>query len=154
AADLVDALESPDQQALEVELGRDPTIEIHVERVVMGDERLRRRAADQRMEHRRLDLEEVALVEEPADVADELRAALEDLGGVLVRDEIDVALAIAELDVLETEVPGEIRQGMHRLRRQRDLADLDRELTLAGHEARPFRDDEVADVEELHLLER
>ena len=62
-ADLVDALEAADDQALEVELGRDAQVERLVELVVMGLERARERAAVARLEHRRLDLDEAVAVE-------------------------------------------------------------------------------------------
>ena len=66
AADLVDALEAADEQPLQVELGRDAHEELHIERVVVRDERLGRGAADERVHRRRLDLEKAALVEEAA----------------------------------------------------------------------------------------
>ena len=62
-ADLVDALEPADDQALEVELGRDPQVERLVELVVVRHERPRERAAVARLEDRRLDLDEAVLVE-------------------------------------------------------------------------------------------
>ena len=67
--DLVDPLEAADQQPLEVQLVGDPQVERHVERVVVGDERPRRGAAVEGLEHRRLDLEKAALVEEAAEPA-------------------------------------------------------------------------------------
>ena len=73
-ADLVDAVEAAHDQPLEVELRRDAQVEVHVERVVVGHERPRRRAAGDRLHHRRLDLEEAARVEERADRLDEPRA--------------------------------------------------------------------------------
>ena len=66
-ADLVDALEPADDEALEVELGRDPEVEVRVELVVMRDERACERAAVARLQDRRLDLDEPPLVERPPD---------------------------------------------------------------------------------------
>ena len=63
AIDLVDALEAADDQPLEVQLGRDPQVHVDVERVVVGQERLRDRAARNHLQHRRLDLEEVERIE-------------------------------------------------------------------------------------------
>ena len=62
-------------QALQVELGRDPQVEVAVERVVVGGERPRERAAVERLQHRRLDLDEALGVEPLADRGDR-RAAL------------------------------------------------------------------------------
>jgi hypothetical protein len=58
ARELVHALEPAHDQPLEVELVRDAQVELHVERVVLGHERPRERAAVERLQHRRLDLEE------------------------------------------------------------------------------------------------
>ena len=74
-ADLVDLLEPADDQPLEVELRRDPQVEIGVELVVVGHERARERAAVPGLEHRRLDLDEAALVELAADRRDHAATA-------------------------------------------------------------------------------
>ena len=68
-ADLVHPLEAAHDQPLEVQLVRDAQEERHVERVVVRRERPRRRAAVQRLQHRRLDLEVAEPVEEGADGA-------------------------------------------------------------------------------------
>ena len=62
-AQLVDALEPADDQPLEVELGRDPQVEVLVELVRARDERVGERAAVARLEDRRLDLDEAVAVE-------------------------------------------------------------------------------------------
>ena len=73
-ADLVDALEAADQQALQVQLQRDPQVQVDVQHVVVGDERLRHRAAGDRLQHRGLDLDEAALVQVRADRPQRRRA--------------------------------------------------------------------------------
>ena len=67
AVDLEHLLEAADDQPLQVQLGRDAQVQLHVERVVMRDERPRRGAARDRMHHRRLDFEVAARDEELAD---------------------------------------------------------------------------------------
>jgi hypothetical protein len=57
-AQLVDALQAADDEALEVQLGGDAQVEVAVQRVVVGDERARQRAAVERLQDRRLDLDE------------------------------------------------------------------------------------------------
>ena len=64
ARDLVHALHAADRQPLQVQLRRDPQVQIHVERVVVRHERPRHRAARDRLHDRRLDLEIAAIVEE------------------------------------------------------------------------------------------
>ena len=73
-ADLVHPLEPADDQPLQIELRRDAQVEVAVQRVVMRDEGPRRRAARQVGEHRRLDLDEAAVVEEAPDAADDFAA--------------------------------------------------------------------------------
>ncbi len=56
--DLVHALEPADNQALEIELGRDAQEEVGLELVGVRDERMREGAAVAWLQHRRLDLDE------------------------------------------------------------------------------------------------
>ena len=76
AVDLEHPLEAADDQPLQVQLGRDAQVQLHVERVVVRDERPRRGAAGDRLHHRRLDFEEAARDEELADRLHDLRARL------------------------------------------------------------------------------
>ena len=100
-ADLVDAVDAADDAALEVQLGGDAQVEVAVELVVVGDERARQGAAVERLQHRRLDLDEAALVEEAADGGDDARPLDEHLADLVVGDEVEVAAAVARLDVGE-----------------------------------------------------
>src|SRR5438477_3697752 len=149
AVDLEDLLEAADDEALEIQLRRDPQVQVHVERVVVRLEGTRDRAARDRLHHRRLDLEEAALDEEVAHRLHELRADLERAPRLGIDDEVDVALAIALLHVGE---PVEfLRQWPQRLGEEPDLLRVDRELALVGLEDAP-RDAE--DVSEVPVLER
>jgi hypothetical protein len=135
AAELEDALEAADDQALQVELGRDAEVEVDVERVVMCDKRSRRGAAGHALHHRRLDLEEAALAEEAPDVIDDAAPDLEDAPRLGVGDEVEVALAVARLDVLEA-VPL-LRQGAERLGQEPELVHLERQLAVRVRKGRP-----------------
>ena len=99
AVDLEDLLDAADRQPLQVQLRRDAQVQLHVERVVMRDERPRQRAAGDRLHHRRLDLEIAARRQELADRRDDPAARLEHAPRVGVDDQIEVALAVADLDV-------------------------------------------------------
>ena len=66
-ADLVDPVDAADDAALEVQLDGDAQVEVAVELVVVRHEGPRHGAAVQRLQDRRLDLDEAALVEEAAD---------------------------------------------------------------------------------------
>ena len=151
-ADLVDALEAADDQALEVELGRDPQVQRAVERVVVRGERPAGAAAVDRLQDRRLDLDEAGVVEEPADLADHLRARDEHLARLLVRHQVELALAVAGLDVGEAVVL--LRRRAQRLREQRPVVELQRQLTAAGAEHGPVRPDQVTEIERDEPVER
>ncbi len=101
-ADLVDALEPSDDQALQVELGRDPQVEIGVELVRMRHERVREGPTEARLQDGRLDLDEALLVEVAADRRDDARPQQEELARVVVHEQVEVALAVARLPVGDT----------------------------------------------------
>src|SRR3546814_17216615 len=61
AVDLVNLLETANDQSLEEQFRRDAQIQIAIERVVMCHERPRRRAASDRLQHRRLDFDETEI---------------------------------------------------------------------------------------------
>ena len=129
-ADLVDLLEAADDEALEVELRRDPQVQVDVERVVVGDERAGRRPAGDRVQDRRLDLEVAAVLEEAAGERDQPAAQPEGGPGLLGDPQVDVALAVAGVGVGEA-VPlvGELAPG---LGQQHPLLDADRQLAGPG----------------------
>ena len=72
-AELVDAVDAADDQPLQVQLGGDAQVEVAVERVVVGREGPRQRAAVERLQDRRLHLDEAVLVEPAADLGDRTR---------------------------------------------------------------------------------
>ncbi len=100
-AELVDALEPADDQALEIELRRDAEIEVALELVVVRHEGACERSAVARLQHRRLDLDEALAVEVGAHGGDDARPQDEGGSRLLVDEQVQVALAVAELDVRE-----------------------------------------------------
>ena len=143
--DLEDALEPADEETLQVELRGDPQVQVHIEGVVVGHERARRRAPGHRLHHRRLDLEEVPRRQEGAEEGDDPRPPAEDLPDVLVDDQVHVPLPVPGLDVGEP-VPL-LRKGADRLRQQAEPRRLDGQLARAGEEQGPLDPDDVARVD-------
>ena len=115
----------------------------------MGDERAGVGAAGLDVEHRRLDLDEAALVERAAEAGDHLVADVERPAGLGVDDEVDVALAEAGVGVGQA-VPL-VGQRAQRLGEQLEAVDLDRQLAGARRHDRAVDADPVAAVE---LLDR
>ncbi|RMS44312.1 hypothetical protein ALP65_04607 [Pseudomonas aeruginosa] len=149
AVDLEDLLETADHQALEVQLRGDAQEHGHVQRVVMGLERLGRGAAGDGLQHRGLHFEETALAEETADVGDDLGTHAEGVAGFLVDHQVDVALAVALLGVGQAMVL--VRQRTQRLGQQAHAGHVDVQVALARAGQHAFGADDVAQVPGLDL---
>ena len=140
--------EPADHQPLQMQLGRDAQIEVDIERVVVGDEGLGRGAAGDRMQHRRLDFEIAARDEMAAQRGDDPAAPAQGLAALRVHDQIEVALAVAQLDIGETvKLLGQRAQG---LGQDGEGGGVDRQLAARGAAHQPFDADQIADVEEPH----
>ncbi len=113
AVDLVNAVETADHQALEVELGRDAQVQRKVQRIMVGAEGPGGGASGDGLHHRGLHLDIPALIEKAPDRLQHLGALDEDLTHIGVHEEIDIALPVAELHVGQAVIL--LRQGQHRL---------------------------------------
>ncbi len=145
APDLIDALEATHQQALQVQLKRDPQVEVAIERVVMRLKRTRVAAARNLLEDRTLHVDETPLVEQAADRGDDPGSRPKDVPYLRVGDEVHVSLPVADLDVLQA-VPL-LRHRPERLGQQLERLNLDRDLSSLGPKNGPDHPDDVADVE-------
>ena len=144
-ADLVDAVDAADDAALEVQLGGDAQVQVPLQLVVMRDERPRQGAAVQRLQHRRLDLDEAARVQEVADRLDDAGALHEHLARRVVDHEVEEALAVARLHVGESvELLG---HGAQRLAQELPGGDAQGELASARAHHHALGADEVAQVD-------
>ena len=76
-----------------------------------------------------------------------LRARHEDLAHVGIRDQVEIALAVARLHVLQA-VPL-LRHGKQRLGQELELLRVDAELAGAGAEEIAFHADDVAEIDQL-----
>ncbi len=146
-ADLVDVLETADDQTLEVQLGRNTQVHVDVQRIVMGDERTCCRTARDGVEARGLNLHKAAAIHKAADLTHDCRALLEGVTYLRVDDEVNVTLTVAHIGILQT-VPL-LGQRCKVLGQQGQLGHLNRDLTLLGAEYLAVDADEVANV---HLL--
>ena len=113
---------------------------------MVGDEGAGEGAAVERLQDRRLGLDEAVLVEPVTDLGDRLRPLGEDPAAVLVGEEVELAPAVAGLDVLEAvELVGRRSQA---LGQQPPVVDRQRQLAAAaGRDRRPLDPDQVAEVE-------
>mmetsp|Transcript_5567 Transcript_5567/g.10498 ORF Transcript_5567/g.10498 Transcript_5567/m.10498 type:complete len:374 (-) Transcript_5567:204-1325(-) len=126
--DLVHPVQSAHHQHLEVQLWGDAHVQRHVQVVVVRDEGLGRGAACNHVHHGRLHLDEALGVQEGADVPDDAGARQEHVARLGRADQVQVALAVARLLVLEAGVPREHvqarRQHLERFGEERQLAAL------------------------------
>src|SRR5207302_7152694 len=143
--DFVDLLEPAHDQPLQVQLERDPQVEVQVERVVVGLERPGQAAAWNLLEDRGLNLQKALRVHEPAQSRDDPRAGDEHVADVGVGDQVDVPLPVALLDVLQA-VPL-LRKWPERLREELELVDVDGDLAAAAPDHRPGHAEEVTWIE-------
>jgi hypothetical protein len=100
-ADLVHALEAAHDQPLQVQLRRDPQVEVGLELVVARHERPREGAAVAGLEDRRLHFHEARSVQVRADRGHDARPCQEDAPRLLVHQQVEVTPAVALLDVGE-----------------------------------------------------
>ena len=147
AVDLVHALEPAHDEPLQIELRRDPQKELHVERVVVRDERTRQRAARDRLHHRSFDFEVAAGVQEAADRGEHLTAHLENPPGVRVHDQVEVTLPVPDFHVAQS-VPL-LGQRHEALDEELEARSKYRELVRPGPEQLAPDADEVPEIEQL-----
>ena len=122
ATNLVDTLQATDNQHLEVQLRSNTHEQVHVQLIVMGDERLGRRTTGDSVHHGRLDLGEIAVIKEVPDVLDNLGTGDENVARGVVHDQIQVPLAVTRLLVSET-----VEIGRQRVQARRQKDDIRRE---------------------------
>src|SRR5271155_2267471 len=117
----------------------------------MSDERAGDGAAGDGMHHRRFDFEKLARVEKDAKFADDLGALEEDFADAVVGDEVEIALAEAQLDVDEAMPFFGKRE--KRFGEQAERSDPDAQLAGARAEHAAFDAHEVAEIEQAVELE-
>ncbi len=144
AVDLEHAVETAHHQALQVQLGRDTQVHLHVQRVVVGDEWLGRRAAGNGVQHRGFHFHEAVLVHEAADRGDGGGTGLEGAARLFVHDQVHVALAV--LGFLVGQAVEFVWQRTQRLGDQAQLGDLDGQFVGLGLEQGADHAQDVAQV--------
>ena len=149
-AEVVDVLQAPDDAAVQEQLDRDAQVQVDVQRVVMRRERARGGAAGECLQHRRLDLREAFLAQDLVDRLDHLRAFEEHLARLGVRQQVELAIAVARAEILHPVVT--VRRRAQRLGQQRALDHAERELPALGDVHVAVDADDVADVEAQHVL--
>ncbi len=144
-ADLEHLLEAADHEPLQVELGGDAQVHVHVEGAEVGDEGSRVRTAWDGVEDRRLDLDEPEVPQPFTHAADEPAAKQERVPALRVRPQVDLALAETGLHV--GHAPPLVAETATRLGEHHPVRDLDRELAAASPHHLAACTDPVAEME-------
>ncbi len=151
---LVNTLEAAHDEALQVELGGDTHVHILIERIEVGDERTGRGTAGNHLQGRSLHLGIAGLIEHAAHGAQHGGTLQEGIFHTLVHHQVDIALAVAQLGVVELVVSHAIlifhdRKRFERFREQGQLLCMHRNLARLCTEHETADSDEVADVHQL-----
>src|SRR5437588_1334584 len=117
----------------------------------MRREWTRQRAAVQRLKHRGLDLDKALGIEEPAQGRDHACAGNEQLPGLLVGDQVELAMTKAGFDVLQAVML--LRRGAQGLGEDGVRRHPQRELAALGRERHSVDTDQVAQIESQQPLE-
>ena len=153
AAELIHTGEATDYQTLEVELVGNAEIEVDVQRVVVRDEGARGGTAGDALQHGGVHLEVALLVEVTAHLVHYLGTLHKGVADMGVDDEVDVALAVAQLGVAEGVVDHAVLllddgQGAQALAEHGEALHMDGGLTHLGNKHIARYADNVADVEQ------
>ena len=105
-SNLIHPIQTTHNQHLQIQLRRNTHEQIHIQIIMMRDERLSRRTPRNLIHHRCLHFQEVHLVEVRAHELDDLGAGDEGVSCAAVDDQVEETLAVARFLVLETEVLG------------------------------------------------
>ena len=120
-ADLEDSVHTTHNEHLEVKLGCDTHEKFHVQVVVEGLEGLGGGSASDHVHHGSLDLGEVSFSQEVPQEVKDLIAGGEDFLDWVVKDEVEVALAVASVLVEHFLFTLPLRQHVHAVGKADDL---------------------------------
>ncbi len=152
--DLIHPFEAAHDEAFEVELGGDTHIHILIKGIEMGDERTGRGTAGNHLQGGGLHLRVASFIEHLTDGPDHRGPLQEGVFHPIVHYQVNVALTVAQLGVVELIVGHTIlvfhdRQGLQTLGEQGEFLGMDRDLSCLCTEHEALDADEVTDIHEL-----
>ena len=152
-ANLIHALETADNQSLQIELGGNAHIHVLVERVEMGDERTGGCTSGDGLEGGSFDFSVSCLVQDFSDGANDGGTLQERVFHAFVDNEVDIALTITQFGVVKLVVGDSILvfhdgQRLQGLRQQYEFLGMNADLARLGAEHITFHANEVANVEQ------
>ena len=152
-ADFVDTLETAHDEAFQVKLCGDAQVEVHVERVMVRDERSGAGTSGDGLEDGRFHFRVAGSVKELAHGFDHLAPLEENLLHAGIDQEVDVALAVAQFRIVESVVGHAVLllhhgQRPEAFREEYQLPGVNGDFACLSAEHIAFHADEVAQVEQ------
>ena len=153
-SDFIHALKAAHDETLQVQLGGDAQVEVHVQRIVVGDEGAGTGTAGNTLQNGSFDFGIACLVQHLAHGFHHERALLEGFLDIGIDDKVHVALAIAQFGVIKAVVGHAIllldhRQGFQALGQNGDFLGQDGDFARLGAKHRTLDTNKVAQVEQL-----
>mmetsp|Transcript_76742 Transcript_76742/g.128980 ORF Transcript_76742/g.128980 Transcript_76742/m.128980 type:complete len:320 (-) Transcript_76742:438-1397(-) len=99
--DLVHSVHAPHHQHFQIQLRSNPHVQLHVQLVVLGDERLGHSATGNHVHHGSLNLQKVPVIQELAEERNDFGPSDKCIARRVVHDQIQVSLAIPGLLIME-----------------------------------------------------
>ena len=141
--------ESAHNQSLQVKLGGDTQVEVHIQRVMVGDERTGACSTGDGLKNRRLHFRVAGFIQHSTHGLDDGGTLQEFFFHAVVYDKVYITLTVAQFGVLERVVSHTIlifhdRQGLDALCKYGQLLGMDADFAHLGTEYESFDTDEVA----------
>ena len=150
---LIDSLEASYDEALQIELSSDTHVHILIQRIEVGDKRTGRGTTGNVLQDGGVNLRITCTIENATQRADDGGTLQEGLLHALVHHQVDIALAITKLRIVELIVSHTVlifhdRQGLQGLRQQRQLLAMNTDLARLSTEHKALHANEIADIEQ------
>ena len=147
---LVHPIKAADDAALQIQLGGNTQVQIHIQRIVMGDKGTGGSTTLNDIQNGGIHFQIAQLIKITTDSGDGLGTLDKSLAHLGIDDQIHVALTVAGVHILQAVVL--FGQGQQALAQQRVLLHLHRDLTAAGTEHDALDTDDITDIQLLEPL--
>ena len=141
---LVNTVQAADNEPLEVQLGFDTQVHIHIQRIVVGDKGSGGGTDLQRHQNGGIHLQKALAVQIAADLAEDAAALDKGLAHLRIDDQIHIALTVAGIGI--PQAVEFFRQRQQRLGKQPNMGGMHRDLALLGAEHRPLDAQDITDI--------
>jgi len=151
AIDFEDAIKAADGEPLKIELRRDAKVKINIKRVVMGDKRPGGGTTSDGVHHGCFYFDVAPGIKKIAQLTDDAGSRFENFAGPLVGNEVEIAMAIAQLHVGQT-MPF-LRERKKSLGKGKEFLYPNGELARLGPEHVAAHTDVIAKIQQMEQLE-